>query len=191
MAAEVVSLVVNVPGAGALARAERLGIPAAVVDHRQFPDRASFENAVADVLDARGVEWVCLAGFMRLVSRTLLERFPNRVLNIHPSLLPAFPGLHAVRQALAYGVKVTGCTVHLVDSGTDTGPIVIQAAVPVLEGDDEDRLAARIHSQEHRIYPEAVRLAASGLLRMEGRRVEAPTPGSLPTLCCPPLPDGR
>ncbi|MBM4380859.1 MAG: phosphoribosylglycinamide formyltransferase, partial [Deltaproteobacteria bacterium] len=118
----------------------------------------------------------CLAGFMRLLGPRFLSAFPHRVLNVHPALLPAFPGLHAARQALAAGVKLTGCTVHLVDEGVDTGPIVAQAAVPVLEGDDEARLQARIQAEEHRIYPEAVRALCEGRLRVDGRSVAVAPP---------------
>jgi phosphoribosylglycinamide formyltransferase-1 len=122
------------------------------------------------------VEAVCLAGFMRLLGPRFLSAFPRRVLNVHPALLPAFPGLHAARQALAAGVKLSGCTVHLVDEGVDTGPIVAQAAVPVLDSDDEDSLQARIQEEEHRLYPEVVRALCEGRLRVEGRRVAVAPP---------------
>jgi phosphoribosylglycinamide formyltransferase 1 len=122
-------------------------------------------------LQRHRVELVCLAGFMRLITPLLLRAFENKILNIHPSLLPAFPGLHAARQALAAGVRVSGCTVHLVDEGTDSGPILVQAAVPVLDGDSEETLAARILVQEHRCYPRAISLWAQGRVRIEGRRV--------------------
>jgi phosphoribosylglycinamide formyltransferase-1 len=157
--------------APALARARRAGVPAVHVDPRAFPERTAFDEAVARVLAEHGVELVCLAGFMRVLSPAFLRRFPGRVLNVHPALLPAFPGLHAQRQALAYGVKVTGATVHFVDEGVDTGPIVLQAAVPVLEDDTEERLAARILVEEHRLYPEAIRLFAENRLVLDGRRV--------------------
>lgn len=168
--AEVAVVVSNVPGAGGLGRAAGFGIPTAVVDHRDFDDRPAFESELVRVLREHGAEAVALAGFMRLVTGTFLGAFPDRVLNIHPSLLPAFPGTHAHRDALAYGVKVSGCTVHLVTEQMDAGPIVAQAAVPVAEGDTEESLAARVLEQEHRIYPEAVRLLAEGRLRIDGRR---------------------
>jgi len=157
--------------APALARARRAGVEALHVDPRVHPDRVAFDRAVIDLLEKHGVELVCLAGYMRLLSPAFVVAFAGRILNVHPALLPAFPGLHAQRQALAHGVKVTGATVHLVDEGTDTGPIVLQAAVPVLEGDTEETLAARILVEEHRLFPDAIRLYAEGRLAVEGRRV--------------------
>ena len=171
--AEIALVVSNLEGAGALERAARAGLASAVVPHKSFPDRDAFEQAVVDRLLAAGVELVCLAGFMRLIGPGFLRAFPGRIINIHPALLPAFPGLHGPRQALAYGVKLAGCTVHFVDEGTDTGAIIAQAAVPVLPDDDEASLAARILEQEHRLYPLAVRLFAEGKLRIDGRRVRA------------------
>ena len=142
-------------------------------------------------LEKHSVDLVCLAGFMRLITPVLLGAFEGRILNIHPSLLPAFPGLHAVRQALAAGVRVSGCTVHVVDEGTDTGPIVIQAAVPVLDGDSEETLAARILVQEHRCYPRAIALWAEGRVRIDGRRVRIAGPPGRPdrTFASPELAD--
>ncbi len=169
--AEVVGLISNVPTARALERARGLGVPAVVMQHTQWPSRVAYDEAMASELTLRQVELVCLAGYMRLVTPAFLKAFPMRVLNIHPALLPAFPGLHAVRQALAAGVRVTGCTVHFVDAGTDTGPILAQAAVPVLPGDDEASLAARIRVEEHRLLPLAVRAVARGEVQVEGRRV--------------------
>jgi phosphoribosylglycinamide formyltransferase-1 len=174
--AQIVQVISNVPGAGALERARAASVPAEVVDHRAFPDRAAFEAALVDALRRHGVELVCLAGFMRLLGKGFLSAFPMRVMNIHPALLPAFPGLHGARQALEYGAKLAGCTVHFVDEGTDTGPIIAQAAVPVLAGDDEVALAARILREEHRLYPLALRLVAEGRVRVEGRRVVADAP---------------
>jgi phosphoribosylglycinamide formyltransferase-1 len=168
--AEVARVVSNVPTAFALERARKAGVSAVVLDHKEFASRADFERGLGETLRAAGVEWVCLAGFMRLLSGDFLSGFPGRVLNIHPSLLPAFPGLHAQRQALQRGVKITGCTVHFVDAGTDTGPIIAQAAVPVLPGDDEKSLSARILAEEHRLYPLAVRLAVTGKVTLEGAR---------------------
>jgi phosphoribosylglycinamide formyltransferase 1 len=168
--AEVALVVSNVPTAFALERARTAGVAARVLDHKTFGSRPDFEKALGEALAGAGVEWVCLAGFMRLVGADFLGRFPGRVLNIHPSLLPAFPGLHAPRQALDRGVKVAGCTVHFVDAGMDTGPILAQAAVPVLTGDDEAALSARILKEEHRLYPLAVKLAVTGAVRLEGGR---------------------
>jgi phosphoribosylglycinamide formyltransferase 1 len=157
--------------AKALDRARRAGLPAVHVDPLSHPDRTAFDAAVSAVLAEHGVELVCLAGYMRLLSGEFVAAWRHRILNVHPALSPAFPGLHAQRQALAHGVKVSGATVHFVDEGTDTGPIVLQAAVPVGEDDTEATLAARILAEEHRLYPEAVRLYAEGRLAIEGRRV--------------------
>jgi phosphoribosylglycinamide formyltransferase 1 len=157
--------------APALERARRAGIRAVHVDPRAYPDRTAFDDAVAGILDAEAVELICLAGYMRVLSPAFIRRYPHRILNIHPALLPAFPGLHAQRQALAHGVKVAGATVHFVDEGVDTGPIVLQTAVSVLDDDTEASLAARILVEEHRLYPEAVRLYAEGRLDVAGRRV--------------------
>jgi phosphoribosylglycinamide formyltransferase-1 len=170
--ATVAVVVANVPGAGGLERAEALGIPTAVVDHRDYSSREEFELALIEVLRRHEVQAVCLAGFMRIVTSTLLEAFPERVLNIHPSLLPAFPGAHAHRDVLAHGAKVSGCTVHLVNEGMDSGPILLQAAVPVADTDSEETLAARVLEQEHLIFPQAVRLLAEDRLRICGRRVQ-------------------
>jgi phosphoribosylglycinamide formyltransferase-1 len=153
LSAKVSVVVSNVATAKALARAKTAKVPAIVVDHRAYPSRDSFDAALVDVLEAHQVDCVVLAGFMRLVTPKLLEAFPDRVVNVHPALLPAFPGLHAQRQALEHGVAVTGCTVHFVDAGTDTGPIIAQAAVPVLDVDDEASLTARILKKEHELLP--------------------------------------
>lgn len=169
--ARVVRVLSNVPGAGALARAEARGVPAAVMDHRGYPSREAYDAAVRGLLRADAVELVVLAGFLRIVTPTLLDAFPDRVVNVHPSLLPAFPGLHAQAQCLAYGAKLAGCTVHFVDAGTDTGPIIAQAAVAVHDDDTEASLSARILAEEHRLLPAAVRDLALGRLRRDGRRV--------------------
>ena len=168
--AEVACVVSNVPTAFALERARKAGVPAVVVDHKAHASKADFEKALLETLRSAGVEWVCLAGFMRLLSADFLDHYAGRVLNIHPSLLPSFPGLHAQRQALERGVKVAGCTVHFVDAGTDTGPIIAQAAVPVLPDDDEPSLSARILTEEHRLYPLAVQLAVTGKVVMDATR---------------------
>jgi phosphoribosylglycinamide formyltransferase-1 len=166
--AVVVSNVVDAPG---LERARRHGLPAFALDHREARSREAYDTELVRVLRTHGVGLVALAGFMRLVSPVLLDAFPDRVVNVHPALLPAFPGLHAERQALAYGVRLTGVTVHFVDEHTDHGPILAQAAVPVLPQDTEATLHARIQRQEHRLYPFAVQLIAEGRVRLEGRRV--------------------
>lgn len=170
--ATIAVVVSNRPGVMALARAERAGKPAVCVDHRAYASREAFEDAVLAVLAAHAVEAVVLAGFMRILTARFLDRFPHRILNTHPSLLPAFPGVDAVAQALAYGVKVTGCTVHFVDAGVDTGPIIAQACVPVHDDDDATQLHDRIRALEHALLPEAARMLAAGALLCDGRRVQ-------------------
>jgi phosphoribosylglycinamide formyltransferase-1 len=168
----VVAVLVSDRGtAPALDIARAHGIEALFLDPKQYPNREAHEKAVIAALEERGVGLVCHAGYMRILTATYIEHFRGRALNIHPSLLPAFPGLHAQRQALEHGVRVSGATVHFADEGVDTGPIVLQAAVPVLPGDTEETLSRRILAEEHRIYPEAVRLFAQGRLRIEGRIV--------------------
>jgi phosphoribosylglycinamide formyltransferase-1 len=159
----------NVESAPGLERARRAGIPVAFRDHRGRA-REAFDAEVVGILRAHGVELVCLAGYMRLLSPAFVRSFPGRILNVHPALLPAFPGLHAQRQALEHGVKLAGATVHVVTDELDAGPILAQEAVSVLEGDDEERLAARILEAEHRIYPRAVRAMLEGRVRLSGRR---------------------
>jgi phosphoribosylglycinamide formyltransferase-1 len=166
--AVVVSNRADAPG---LQRARDAGIDAVHLSPRDYPDRDAYDRALADLLLARGVALVCLAGFMRLVGRALLDAFPNRILNVHPSLLPSFPGLEAQRQALVHGVRVTGATVHLVNAELDAGPIVLQAAVPVLDTDQVETLAARVLVEEHRLYPEAIALMLDGGWAVVGRRV--------------------
>ena len=160
-------VVSNVPGAGALARARAARVHTVIVEHGAFADRGSFDAAVVGARRSHGVELVVLAGFMRLVTDVLLDAFPWRVVNVHPALLPAFPGVHAQRQALEYGVRLTGCTVHFVDRGTDTGPIVAQAVVPVLEGDDEEALRSRILVREHELLPRVLQWIAEGRVTVE------------------------
>jgi phosphoribosylglycinamide formyltransferase-1 len=169
--AHIAVVVSNVPGVRALERATLAGVPTRVLPHQGYPDRVAYDRALVETIAPFGCRIACLAGFMRLVGPTFLRAFPGGVLNVHPALLPSFPGLHAHRQALEHGVKMTGCTVHLVDEGTDTGPIVAQAAVPVLDADTEDSLQRRIQEQEHRLFPLALGLLASGRLRVDGRRV--------------------
>ena len=160
----------NVAGAGGLDRAREAGIETAVIDHRGWPSRDDYDRALVEELLAREVDLVCLAGFMRRIGPVFIAAFPNRIVNIHPSLLPSFPGLHAQRQALAHGVKVSGVTVHLVTAELDAGPIIAQRAVPLLENDTEDTLAARILVEEHQAYPEAVQRLLDGGWAVDGRR---------------------
>jgi len=167
---EVAVVVSNVETAPGLARARQAGIPAVFRDHRG-KKREAYDAEIVEILRGHQVELVCLAGFMRLLSRVFVRAFPGRIVNIHPALLPAFPGLEAQRQAFEHGVKVSGATVHLVDEGLDSGPIVAQEAVSVLSSDTEETLATRILGAEHRLYPRAVRLLLEGRCRVEGRRV--------------------
>jgi phosphoribosylglycinamide formyltransferase-1 len=160
-------VVCNVPHAKVLERAKAAGIATVVVDHRSFQGREAFEGALVRALREHGVEWVILAGFMRILTRTFLDQFPMRVVNIHPSLLPAFPGTHAQRQAFDYGVKVAGCTVHLVDPGTDTGPILAQETVTVDDDDSADTLAAKILAKEHALLPRVLGWIAQGRLHID------------------------
>lgn len=169
--AELCLVISDKPDAYALQRAQKADIPIKVLLPKDFASREEYDAQLVKLLRAAGAEAVALAGYMRLVTPVLLQVFPQRVLNIHPALLPAFPGLHAQRQAFEYGVKVAGCTVHFVDEGMDSGPIILQAPVPVLDNDDEDSLTARILEQEHVIYPLALRLLAEGKLHIDGRRV--------------------
>jgi phosphoribosylglycinamide formyltransferase 1 len=171
LTASIAVVIANDPAAPGLERARQAGIDALAVTHRGRTSREDFDRELVKELQSRGVTLVCLAGFMRVVGPTLLGAFPNAILNIHPSLLPAFPGVDAQRQAFEHGVKVTGVTVHLVDEGMDSGPIVLQRAVPVQDDDTRDTLAARILAEEHRLYPEAVQLVLNGGWTIEGRRV--------------------
>ena len=178
LAPGVIALVLsNRPAAPALEIARAAGIATAVVDHKAFPDRGAFEDAMLAELGRAEVEAVVLAGFMRVLTERFVSAFPHRILNTHPALCPAFPGVSAPRQALDYGVKVTGCTVHLVDTGVDTGPIVAQVAVPVLDDDDDASLHHRIQAQEHALLPRATQLLAAGRLEVRGRHVRiVPSP---------------
>jgi phosphoribosylglycinamide formyltransferase 1 len=165
-------LIVDNPEAFAVERARKHSIAHLYLNPREFPTKDSYFVKIAEELKARGVELVILAGFMRIVRRPLIEAFPNRIMNIHPALLPSFPGFHGQKQAVEYGTRISGCTVHFVDEGMDTGPVIIQAAVPVLPDDTEETLSDRILKLEHRIFPEAIRLFAEGRLRIEGRIVK-------------------
>ena len=170
LAAEISIVLTDKPNVGALARAENAGIKNICVDRKNFASRAEFESEVLRHIE--GVDLVILAGFMRILSADFVRRYEGRLMNIHPSLLPAFPGAHAHRDVLAYGAKISGCTVHFVDEGTDSGPIIMQAAVEVREDDTEETLAARVLEQEHKIYPQAIRLFIDGRLKIVGRKVE-------------------
>ena len=173
-------VVSNKADAYGLVRARNHGIPTDVVDHRAFESREAFDARLVEVVRASGAELVCLAGFMRVVTPVFLRAFPHRILNIHPALLPSFPGTHGPRQALQYGVRFSGCTVHFLDEGVDTGPVIVQAVVPVYEDDTEETLAARILKEEHRIYPMAIRLFFQGRLELSGRRVLTKGTGKIP-----------
>jgi phosphoribosylglycinamide formyltransferase-1 len=170
--AKVAVVISNDPSAGGLARAKKHNIPAIVIEPKNFKDKNTYELEIVKELKKHNVELVCLAGYLRIVGQVLLEHFPLKIINIHPSLLPSFPGLHAQRQALDHGVTVTGCTVHFVDEGCDTGPIIVQSAVPVKENDTEATLSERILQQEHHIYPLAIEFIAKGKLKTEGRKVK-------------------
>lgn len=170
--AEVAVVISDKADAFALERAKIELIPAVHIDPKAFKDKNTYELEIVKTLKQHGVELVCLAGYMRIVGEVLLEHYQWKMINIHPSLLPSFPGLHAQKQALDHGVTVTGCTVHYVDQGCDTGPIIVQSAVPVKEKDTEETLSARILEQEHHIYPLAIEFIAKGKLKIEGRRVK-------------------
>lgn len=187
--AEIAIVICNNPDAGALDRAARAGVLSQCINHREFASREDFDTAVVKALKEAGVELVVLAGFMRIITQTFIDAFPERVINIHPALLPAFPGLHVQKKALEYGARFSGCTVHFVDAGVDTGQIIIQAVVPILDSDTEESLSARILEQEHKIYPRAIQLIAEDRLRIEGRRVLTRDTGdSQPrTIINPPL----
>lgn len=169
--AEIAVVLTDKPDAYALERAQQAGIKAVCVNRKEYDGREPFEQALIDELETAGVTLVVLAGFMRILTPLFVRHFAGRIMNIHPALLPSFPGAHAHRDVLAYGVKVSGCTVHFVDEGTDSGPIILQRAVPVLDDDTEETLGARVLAEEHIIYPQAIQLYCEGRLRVEGRHV--------------------
>jgi len=179
----------NVPGVRSLERAQKHNIPTVVVDHERFATREDFDREIVAVLKDHNVELVVMAGFMRILTPVLLRAFPQKILNIHPALLPAFQGLHVQEKAFDYGVKFSGCTVHFVDEGVDTGPIIIQAVVPVYDDDTAETLQQRILKEEHRIYPQAIQLYAEERLEVTGRkvRVKDPRPEEAASLHNPPL----
>jgi len=169
--ADIKLVISNNPNAFSIERCRKHGIPFFVLDHRLFGSRVLFDCRMIELLTAAGVELVLMAGFMRILSEEFFKAFPLRIMNIHPALLPAFPGTHVQKKALDYGVKFSGCTVHFADEGVDSGPIILQAVVPVLDDDDEESLSARILKEEHRIYPLAVQYYAEGRIEVEGRKV--------------------
>lgn len=180
--AEILCVISDKPGAFGLERARKHGIQAVVVDYKRIAGddaktrgraslRDAYESILLETLKRYNPDLICLAGYMRIVGKDVISAFKNRIVNIHPALLPSFPGLDSQKQALEYGVKISGCTVHFVDEGCDTGPVILQKSVPVLEGDTEASLSARILEQEHKAYPEAIRLIAEGRVRIEGRKV--------------------
>lgn len=183
----VAGVVSNDPRAEALARARAAGVQAIAIDHRDFADRAAFDRRLMAEIDRLGADYVVLAGFMRILGDEFVQRYADRMVNIHPSLLPAFPGLHTHRRALEAGVRLHGCTVHFVTATLDMGPIIVQAAVPVLPDDDEASLAARVLEQEHRIYPQALAWLARGHVRLEGARVTFPHSRGAGALIAPSL----
>ena len=162
----------NVPSAFGLERAKKHSIPGVVVDNKKFPDKSSYEAVLLKTIDTFAPDLICLAGYMRIVGEGIIKKYKDRIINIHPALLPSFPGLHAQRQAIEAGVKESGCTVHFVDEGCDTGPIILQKKVPVIPGDTEATLSARILEEEHKLYPKAIQLFADGKLKINGRKVE-------------------
>ena len=165
----------NNPDAYGITRAKKHGIPVVVLKNGDFKNKEEFDLELIGILESKGVDLVILAGFMRIITPTLLKAFPQKIMNIHPALLPSFPGIHGQKQALEYGVKISGCTVHFVDEGVDTGPIIMQKAVQVFDDDTEETLAARILTEEHRIYPQAIQLFAEGKIGIKGHKVRIHT----------------
>jgi len=169
--AEIRIVISNIPDAYALKRAQQHQISTVVIKHHDFETRESFDKEIVRIFESYGVELVVMAGFMRVISSVLIRAYPEKIVNIHPALLPSFPGMHAQRQAVEYGVKFSGCTVHFVDEGVDSGPVIIQAVVPVLAEDTEETLSARILQEEHRIYPQAIQFLATNKIKLENRKV--------------------
>ena len=189
--AEIAVVISNNPEAGALNRAAQAGIATQCINHRGFSRREDFDTAVVRALQEAGVELVVLAGFMRIITQTFIDAFPCRIINIHPALLPSFPGLQVQQQAIGYGARFSGCTVHYVDGGVDNGPILMQAVVPILQDDTAETLAARILEQEHRIYPRAIQLIAEKRVHVNGRQItiDPACPPDPATLVNPALED--
>lgn len=168
---EIALVISNKPDVYAIKRAQSNNIPVEIINNKNFETREEFERQLIKSLDSRGIELIVLAGFMRVLTPLFVRHYKNRIINIHPALLPSFPGVDAAKQALEYGVKYSGCTVHFVDDGVDTGPIILQAIVGIEDSDTEQTLLERIHKEEHRVFPEAVRLFCEGKIKIEGRRV--------------------
>jgi phosphoribosylglycinamide formyltransferase-1 len=180
-------LITDKADAYALERAKKHNIEALIIVPKDFPDKDSYYSHIADELEKRGVSLVVLAGFMRVIGKPLVDRYPNRIMNIHPALLPSFPGLHGHRDAIDHGVKISGCTVHFVDEGVDTGPIIIQAAVPAYDDDTEETLSERILKQEHRVFPLAIKLYAEDRIKVKGRKAVIKNDSKDGILINPPL----
>lgn len=172
LSAQIKAVISNVPGVQGLERANEHNIPAVVVNNKEFQDKKAYEDELLNKIESYKPDLICLAGYMRIVGTNIIKKYRNRIINIHPALLPSFPGLHSQKQALDYGVKISGCTVHFVDEGCDTGPIILQAAVPVLDDDTEASLSARILEEEHKLYPRAIQLIAEGKFKINKRKVE-------------------
>ncbi len=170
--ADIVLVISDRPGVAAIAKAQKAGVSVAVVDRKQFADKAAFEEAIIDHLETEKIEWIVLAGFMRLLSPEFVRRYAGKIINVHPSLLPAFPGAHSIKDAFDAKVKETGVTVHFVDEGVDTGPVILQGKVPVEANDTLEILEARVHQLEYRIYPEALRMVLTGKIRLPGHHRE-------------------
>lgn len=185
------AVISNNPDAFGLKRAKKHNLPTVILNQKDFKTRDDFDKQLIGILRQNDVELVVMAGFMRIISGAILMAFPHKIMNIHPALLPSFPGLHAQKQAFDYGVKISGCTVHFVDEGVDTGPIIIQGVVPVHDDDTDDTLAERILKEEHRIYPQAIQLYAEGRLTIEGRKVKIKSAfaGNIMPIHNPPLID--
>lgn len=171
ISAKVSCVISNVPSAFGLERAKQHNIQTSIVNSKDFKDKTGYEAALLKAIDEHSPDLICLAGYMRIVGADIIKKYKGKIINIHPALLPSFPGLHGQKQALDYGVKVSGCTVHFVDEGCDTGPVILQRTVPVLENDTEATLSARILEEEHKAYPEAIRLFTQGKLKIEGRKI--------------------
>ena len=184
---KIAAVLSNEPQAQALSRARAAGVPTAAVDHREFEQRAAFDRCLAEAIDRFAPDFIALAGFMRVLGDVFVQRYAGRMINIHPSLLPAFPGLHTHRRALEAGVRIHGCTVHFVTPTLDMGPIIVQAAVPVLPQDDETSLAGRVLEQEHRIYPQALAWLATGRVALQSGRVTFPHDRAAQALVAPAL----
>lgn len=169
--AELALVISNIPEAYGLVRAKKYNIPTSIIEHKKYPSREDFDKEIVSVLKKHNIDLVVLAGYMRIITPYFVKNFKNRIINIHPAILPSFPGTHAQKQAFDYGVKITGCTIHFVDEGTDTGPIILQSAVPVMDGDTLEILTARILKEEHKNLPLAIKYFVEGKLEIKGRKV--------------------